>query len=83
MKAVKQYKEQWEEAQFLHLIELAEQAYEVLNFLYRKFKLILNLILFITYQVVKLLWNIARIAFFTQPINQIMRDEQWLFRQIK
>ena len=83
MKAVKQYKEQWEEAQSLQLIELAEQTYLVLNFFYRKLKLILNLILFITYQVMKLVWNIARIAFFTQPINQVMRDEQWLFRHIK
>jgi hypothetical protein len=83
MKAAKQYKRQWEEAQLLQLLELAEQTLKVLNFLLRKFKVITNLFLFLSYQMVILAVNIVKIALFAQKTELLVRDEQWIYRQIK
>ncbi len=83
MKAAKHYRQEWEEAQFLQLFEFAAQIYRGFIVFFKILKLIFNLVIFIIYQLMKLTWNIARIAFLTQATNQLMRDEQWIYRQIK
>lgn len=81
--AAKQYKREWEEAQLAQLIQFAENTFKAFNFTIRALKLFLNLTLFITYLVTRLAWNIASLALFAQPYTQIVRDEQWIYRQIK
>ena len=84
MKAAKQYKEQWEEANLLRLIHIGSQAYEILSGLFTKTLIVINVLLFITYQAAKSLLIIIRLLLLTEPsINKIERDETWIFRQIK
>lgn len=81
--AVKQYKREWEKAQLAHLIQFAENTIKVLSLTAKALKVFLNLTLFIAYVATRLAWNIVKLAFFTQPYNQLVRDEQWIYRQIK
>ena len=84
MKAAKQYKEQWEEANLLRLIFLGNQAYEALNKLINRTLIAINILLFITYQAGKGLLLVIKLLLLTEPsLNKIERDETWIFRQIK
>ena len=81
--AAKNYKREWEEAQLAQLIQIAENSFKALNLTGKAFKLFLNLTLFITYLFARWAWNLAKLALFAQPYAQIVRDEQWIYRQIK
>jgi len=81
--AGKNYKREWEEAQLAQLIQIAENSFKALNLTGKVFKLFLNLTLFITYLFARWAWNLAKLALFSQPYTQIVRDEQWIYRQIK
>lgn len=84
MKAAKQYKQQWEEANWLRLIYLANQLSSVLYKLFKKTAIVINVFLFIIYQAVKALFLIIQLLFLTEPaLKRIERDETWIFRQIK
>jgi hypothetical protein len=72
MKAVRQYKQQWEEEQFLQLVHFAEQIYKALN-----------LFIYISYQLIKLVFNLIHLVLFTETNHQLIKDEQWIYRQIK
>ncbi len=74
--AHKEYKHEWEEAQLLHLILLYER-------LLRYLKLTLNLALFLIYVVLKLAWNMLKIATVPPITEQLVRDEAWIYRHIK
>lgn len=84
MKAAKQYKEQWEELNWLRLIYLGKQISELFNVIFKKITIALNLFLFISYLVIKTLWLFIKLLLLTEPsIQRIERDETWIFRQIK
>lgn len=70
MKAAREYKEQWEEANWLRLIYLANQFNSVLYNLLKK--------------AAKALFLIIKLLLLTEPgLNRIEKDETWIFRQIK
>ena len=81
--AAKHYKREWEKAQLAQLIQLAENIFKAASLIAKGLKLFLNLTLFIAYVATRLAWNFACLAFFSQPYNQLVRDEQWIYRQIK
>ncbi len=83
MKAAKHYKQQWEETQILRLLQLTEQSLKIFSFIYLKINVAFNLILFLTYLLIKFNFNLLKIALFTETHQQLVRDEQWLYRQIK
>lgn len=81
--AAKNYKREWEAAQLAQLIQITENTFKAINLTWRAFKLFLNLTFFITYLFARWAWNLAKLALFSQPYTQIVRDEQWIYRQIK
>lgn len=81
--AARNYKREWEEAQLAQLIHLAENSFKAVSLIAIGFKRTVNLILFITYLFARWAWNLAKLAIFSQPYAQIVRDEQWIYRQIK
>lgn len=84
MKAVKEYREQWEEANWLRLIGIAGQIYEHTNRILKRALILFNVLLYITYQAGKGLYLIIKLLLLTEPqLNRIERDETWIFRQIK
>ncbi len=84
MKAAREYKEQWEEANWLRLIYLANQFNSVLYNLLKKAAIVINVFLYIIYQAVKALFLIIKLLLLTEPgLNRIEKDETWIFRQIK
>ena len=84
MKEAREYKQQWEEANWLRLIYLANQFSEAFYKLLKKALIIINVFLYIIYQAFKGLLLIIKLLLLTQPsLNKIERDETWIFRQIK
>lgn len=84
MKAAKEYKQQWEEANWLRLIYLAGQLSEIINKILKKTAIAINVALYIIYQTIKGLLLIIKLLLLTEPsLNKIERDETWIFRQIK
>lgn len=84
MKAAREYRQQWEEANWLRLIYLANQLSEVFYKILKKALVITNVFLYIVYQAIKGLLLIIKLLLLTQPsLNKIERDETWIFRQIK
>lgn len=84
MKAAREYRQQWEEANWLRLIYLAHQLSEVFYKILKKALVITNVFLYILYQAIKGLLLIIKLLLLTQPsLNKIERDETWIFRQIK
>lgn len=84
MKAAKEYTQQWEEANWLRLIYIANQLSRLSYNLYKKIAIFINVFLFIIYQTIKGLLLIIKLLLLTQPsLNKIQRDETWIFRQIK
>lgn len=84
MKAAKQYKEQWEEANWLRLVYLANILNKAGYKLFKNTAIAINVLLYLNYQVLKGLVLIVKIMFLTEPqLNRIEKDETWIFRQIK
>ena len=84
MKAAREYKQQWEEANWLRLIYLANHLSEAFYKLLKKALIVINVFLYIIYQAFKGLLLIVKLLLLTQPsLNKIERDETWIFRQIK
>lgn len=84
MKAARLYKQQWEEANWLRLIHVANQLTKIFNAVLKCTVIAAHLILFINYQVIKYLLLIVNLLLLTEPsINRVERDETWIFRQIK
>ena len=84
MKAAKEYREQWEEANLLRLIVTAERVYEKINHFLKQAIIVLNVLVYIMFQAIKGLLLIIKLLLMTEPaINRIERDETWIFRQIK
>ncbi|MEQ1722027.1 MAG: hypothetical protein ABL930_02550 [Pseudobdellovibrio sp.] len=84
MKAAKQYKQQWEEANWIRLLFLANRIYEALNQIFKYILIGANVFLFIIYQAFKAFWLILKLLLLTEPsLIRIEKDETWIFRQIK
>ncbi len=84
MKAAKQYKDQWEEANWLRLLYLAKLTNELLSGLFRKTLIAINVLAYIAWQTLRGLWVVGQLLFLTEAsLNKIERDETWIFRQIK
>lgn len=84
MKAAKEYREQWEEANLLRLINIASQIYEKINNILKHAIVVLNVLLYILFQAAKGLLLIIKLLLLTEPaLNKIEKDETWIFRQIK
>lgn len=84
MKAAKQYKQQWEEANWIRLLFIANRIYEALNKIFKNVLIGVNVFLFIIYQALKAGWLIVKLLFLTEPsLIRIEKDETWIFRQIK
>ncbi|MCC2678612.1 MAG: hypothetical protein K0R29_1188 [Pseudobdellovibrio sp.] len=84
MKAVKAYKEHWEEINLLRLIYAAKLINEKINILFKAGLIVFNLALYISYRAAKGLWLIVHLLLFTEPrIMQVEKDETWIFRQLK
>ena len=61
MKAAREYRQQWEEANWLRLIYLANQFYEAFYKLTKKALIVINVFLYITYQAFKGLYLIIKL----------------------
>ncbi len=84
MKAVREFKEQWEEQNLLRLIAYYEQAFLFINAASKKFFNVMNTIVFINYLVIKAGYYLLRLLFLNDRLLQLPeRDETWMFRQIK
>lgn len=84
MKAARAYKQQWEEANWLRLIYIADQISLFLYKLIKKAVIVINVFLYIIYQALKAIYLIIKLLLLTEPgLNRIERDETWIFRQIK
>ncbi len=84
MKAVKAYKEHWEEINLLRLIYVAKLLNEKINAWLRFWLIFFNVLLYVAYSACKGLYLVVKILFLTEPrIMNIERDETWIFRQIK
>lgn len=84
MKAAKEYKEEWEEANYIRLIYLANAINEKINKLLKQAIIAANVLLYITYQAARGLYLIIKLLLLSEPnITRIERDETWIFRQIK
>lgn len=84
MKAVKAFKEQWEQANLLRLIYFANQLYAKLNQVAKAVLIIFNVLLFVFYKAGTSLWLIVKVLLLSEPeIKRIERDETWIFRQLK
>lgn len=84
MKAAREYKQQWEEANWIRLIYLAGQLSEIINKILKNTAIAINVALYIIYQAIKGLLLIIKLLLLTEPsLNKIERDETWIFRQIK
>ena len=84
MKAAKEYKEHWEEVNFLRLLHLAIEIHRTLNKYLKRAIVIFNVLLYIVYQAAKGLFLIIKLLLLTEPsLNRIERDETWIFRHIK
>lgn len=81
--AAKELKREWEQAQWLELIQMIKMASKVLNNAFKTLKWLFNLTLFVVYILTRWAWNLAKLALFSQPYTQIVRDETWIYRQIK
>lgn len=84
MKAVKEYREQWEEENFMRLLNASIMTFNFFRKAGKRLSTVLNILLFIGYQAVKGLFMIVKLLFLTESsIQKIERDETWIFRQIK
>lgn len=84
MKAARQYKQQWEEANWLRLIYIASQISLFFYKLFSKVLIVINVFIFIIYQALRGLILIIKLLLLTDSrINKIEKDETWIFRQIK
>lgn len=84
MKAEKNFREEWEEANLLRLFFLAE----LINAKFFKYKrslvVALSFAVFILFRLLKGLSLAAKILLFSEPqFLRVERDESWIFRQIK
>lgn len=84
MKAVRAYREHWEEINLLRLIHAARLINEKLNGLFKIALICINVILYVNYRAFKGLWLIVKLLLLTEPrLMNIEQDETWIFRQIK
>ena len=84
MKAVKAYKEHWEETNLLRLLNVAAFVNERINVLAKTTLIFINVFLYINYRAAKGLYLVVKLLLLTEPrIMNVERDETWIFRQIK
>lgn len=84
MKAAQQHRQEWEEANWLRLIHINNQAYKALIGFFRKILIAANILLYIFYKAFQAMLLMVKLLLLTEPaINKIERDETWIFRQIK
>ncbi len=84
MKAVRAYKENWEEINLLRLIHTAKLINEKINVAIKVALIVFNVLLYISYRALKGLCLIVHLLLFTEPrIIQVEKDETWIFRQLK
>jgi hypothetical protein len=74
--AAKQFAREWEEAQLLQLARFTEHGFKFL-------KLFLNLFLYIAYSGLRWTALLIHVALLAPPNEPNVRDEQWIYRQIK
>lgn len=83
MKAAWQYKERWEEENFLRLVSLAENSWRTVYFLIRKINLVLSVAIFIAYKAIKFVLALTCLILTTEMSLRETKEETWMFRQIK
>lgn len=81
MKASKHFKVQWEEEQFLQLINFIEQFYKILFLSFKNMKVVLNVLIYIFYQCIKLVFNLIYLVLFSETIQKSIHEEHWIFRK--
>ena len=84
MKAAKQYKEHWEEINWLRLVYLAQAINRAIYKLFRSASAAINVLLYLSYQAIKGLILVIKLLLLSEPeLRRIEKDETWIFRQIK
>jgi hypothetical protein len=84
MKAVRAYKEHWEETNLLRLLYVAKLVNEKVNACLRVALILFEVTLYISYRACKGLYLFAKLLLLTESrLMKIERDETWIFRQIK
>ena len=84
MKAAKQYKEHWEEVNWLRLVYLANVINRAIYKLLRNAGIAINVLLYLSYQAIKGLVMVFKLLLLSEPeLRRVERDETWIFRQIK
>lgn len=83
MKAAKLFKPEWEEAQLSQFLQIIEKVMQALQVFSSHLSLVMNLLLFVLYKLVQFGWRCTESILFTPSVHHLVRDEQWLYRQIK
>lgn len=83
MKAAKQYKEQWEEVNFLRLMRFIESVLKFTGAILAKTNAFTHVLLFLFYKLMVLAWRTGHVLLMTEPIVKIEKEETWIYRQIK
>jgi len=84
MRAVRAYKEHWEETNLLRLLYVARLINEKINTGLKVALIIFEVALYISYRACKGLYLIIKLLFLTESrLMNIESDETWIFRQIK
>lgn len=83
MKAAKLFKPDWEEAQLCQLLQIIEKVVQALRIISGFLSLVMNLLLFVLYKLIQFGWRCTQSILFTPSMSHLVKDEQWLYRQIK
>lgn len=83
MKAAKLFKPEWEEAQLCQLLQIIEKVVQILQIVSGQLSLVMNLSLFVLYKLIQFGWRCVQSILFAPSMNHLVKDEQWLYRQIK
>lgn len=83
MKAAKQYKEQWEELNFLRLMKFTENVLKLAGDFLSKANAITHVLLFIFYKLMVIAWRTGHVLLMTEPLVKVEKEETWIYRQIK
>jgi len=83
MKAAKLFKPEWEEAQLCQLLQIIEKVVRALQIISSHLLRVMNLSLFVLYKLIQFGWWSILSILLTPSMNHLVRDEQWLYRQIK
>ncbi len=83
MKAAWQFKQEWEQENFIRLVNLSDKTLNAFHQFLKQFRLILSLIFFISYKIADITLAIVLVSLATETSLRCKRDEEWIFRQIK